>query len=135
MKVRSYRNNVEHTLPVKGLSISTGELSDSIRNAVGNKIFNVQFIKKNGNERNMTCRLNVTSHCGNNKPTVDQKKYLVAYEITEKQYRNINVETILWLKIDGVKWLFDRKSNLEDVSLDCFMYENNNNKKKNTDDI
>ena len=50
MKVRSYRNNVEHTLPVKGLSISTGELSDIIRNAVGNKIFNVQFIKKNGKQ-------------------------------------------------------------------------------------
>ena len=125
MKVKTQRKNIEHTLPVKGLSITTGELSNSIRNAVGGKIFNVQFIKKDGNERNMTCRLNVTSHCSNNTPTVNTKKYLVAYEIAKERYRNINVETILWIKIDGVKWLFDRKANLEDVSLDYYMTDKN----------
>ena len=74
---------------------------------------------------NMTCRLNVTSHCSNNTPTVNTKKYLVAYEIAKERYRNINVETILWIKIDGGKWLFDRKANLEDVSLDYYMTDKN----------
>ena len=78
----------------------------NIQKSVGNKIFNVTFVKKDGSIRVMNCRLNVNKHCGNNAPTVDTNKYLVAFEMAKKQYRNINVEKILWIKFQKKTYAF-----------------------------
>ena len=46
---------------------------------VGNSIFHVAFIKKNGDTKEMTCRLNVKAHCGDGKQTADEDKYLSSF--------------------------------------------------------
>ena len=90
--------------------MSNSNFINNIKKSVGNKIFNVTFIKKNGSVRIMTCRLNVNKYCGNNPPTVDTSKYLVAFEMGKKQYRNINVESILWIKFQKNTYSFPASS-------------------------
>ena len=83
-----------------------------IINIVGNNIFHVAFIKKNGDTKEMTCRLNVTAHCGEGKQTADEDKYLVVYDMSRKKfnvskedkrhfYRNVNMDTIQYIRVNG----------------------------------
>ena len=80
---------------------------------VGNSIFHVAFIKKNGDTKEMTCRLNVKAHCGDWKQTADESKYLVVYDMSTKKfqvskedkkrfYRNVNMDTIQYIRVNGL---------------------------------
>ena len=81
---------------------------------VGNRVFKVAFIKKDGSLREMTCRLDVKSHCGDGEQTADKNRYLVVFDMNtartvDKQqrkncYRNVNVETIQYVKVGGKKY-------------------------------
>ena len=44
------------------MNLSLTEKKQEILDIVGNGIFNVVFIKKDGSFREITCRLNVTQH-------------------------------------------------------------------------
>ena len=94
------------------MELSLTEKKQEILDIVGNSIFNVVFIKKDGSSREITCRLNVTQHCGDGKPTVDTDKYLIVYDMGSKTghitkadkkrfYRNVNIGTIQSVKCGG----------------------------------
>ena len=94
------------------MNLSLTEKKQEILDIVGNGIFNVVFIKKDGDFREITCRLNVTQHCGDGKPTVDTDKYLIVYDMGSKTghitkadkkrfYRNVNIGTIQSVKCGG----------------------------------
>ena len=72
-----------------------------IKNMVGQKIFKAKFVKKNGLDRVMTCRLNVNKHSKGGEQSTDPGKYIVGWEPATNQYRNINIETLQWVKCRG----------------------------------
>ena len=81
---------------------------------VGNRVFNFAFIKKDGTLREITCRLDVKSHCGDGEQTADPNKYLVVFDMNsakdveahqrKKCYRNVNVDTIQYIKYAGERY-------------------------------
>ena len=58
------------------------------------KIFSVTFIKQDGSERVMTCRLGVTKHLKGGKSTLNADQYITVYDMHAKGYRAINKSTI-----------------------------------------
>jgi hypothetical protein len=75
----------------------------------GGSIFSVQFIKKDGSIRDMTCRLHVKKYLKTGKPstTAHIPKYITVFEMKGEAapvYRNINVETLLTLKANNVQY-------------------------------
>jgi len=76
---------------------------DLIKKLVGNKIFSAQFYKKNGELRNIHCRLGVTKHLkgGHKKYDSDSLNYLTVFDLQKKQYRTINLSTLKQLKVKG----------------------------------
>lgn len=67
-----------------------------------NTIFSVQFIKKDGSIRDMVCRKGVTKYLKGGKNTVaGYTKYITVFEMPKQEYRNINIETLQQLKING----------------------------------
>ena len=75
--------------------------------AQNGKIFGVKFIKKDGSERLMSCRLGVTKHLkGGVNTTSHIPKYKTVYSVNDKGYRNINLETIKQVKGCGKVYNF-----------------------------
>jgi len=76
---------------------------DQLRQLVGDKIFTAKFIKKNGEERVMNCRLGVTKHLKGGVMTHDPSalNHLVVFDMQKKEYRTINVDTLVELKFEG----------------------------------
>jgi len=90
-----------------GQLISAPEAVNEIRKSQGG-FFSVVFIKKNGDERKMTCRLGVKKHLrGSGKPstTFHIPKYITVFDVNSKGYRNINVKTIQGLRIKGHSYM------------------------------
>ena len=75
-------------------------LSKAIMSTNG-RIFSVKFIKKDGSERFMNCRLGVTKHLKGGQCTLDKEKFIIVYDLVKKGYRAIDKETILSVTIDG----------------------------------
>jgi len=68
------------------------------------KLFSVIFIKRTNNEtRKMLCRLGVTKYLkGGDLPYNPKEKNLLAvFDMQKKEYRMINFDTLLELKIKG----------------------------------
>jgi hypothetical protein len=78
----------------------------TLKELVGNKIFSVVFIKKDGSEREMVCRLGVKKHLagGEKKYDTDALNYLTVYDMQAEGYRIINVNTLKRIKLDGVTY-------------------------------
>lgn len=74
-----------------------------IRELVGNKFFSVIFTKKNGEMRKMTARLGVKKHLkgGQMKHNPDELNHLVVFDMAKKEYRTINIDTLIELKFKG----------------------------------
>lgn len=71
------------------------------------KIFSVSFRKKDGSQRNMTCRIGVKKHLRGGSNTVKHlKKYLTVYSVQDKGYRNINIKTVKQVKGKGQIFTF-----------------------------
>ena len=83
-------------------NITTKEnIKDTILNSEG-KIFTVNFIKKDGTERTMTARLGVKKHLRGGSSSTEHLDYLVtAFDMEKKQYRNININTVKWIRCNG----------------------------------
>ena len=66
------------------------------------------FTKKNGEERTLTGRLGVSHGRVKGLPTTAAiEKYLVVYDVTKREYRNVNIETVKTVSMAGMKVSFD----------------------------
>ena len=69
-----------------------------------NKIFSVIFIKRTtGEVRHMTCRLNVAKHLKGGMLLFDplSRGLISVYDVKQKGYRMINLETLMSVKMLG----------------------------------
>lgn len=72
------------------------------------KIFGVEFIKKDGSIRRMSCRLGVRKHQVGGKNTTNHiPKYLTVFSQNDDNYRNVNIETITEIKGCGKVFKFE----------------------------
>ena len=74
---------------------------------VGNNIFSVTFIKKNGDLREMTCRFGVKKHLkgGELKYSPEDFNYAIVFDMQQGEYRTINVNTIQKLTYNGFTYV------------------------------
>lgn len=77
-----------------------------IRKHAGSKFFSVRFRKKNGEMREMVCRLGVTKDVTGTGMSYDPSDYrlLCVRDVQKKAYRMVNLDTLEWIKIRGVKY-------------------------------
>jgi len=68
------------------------------------RFFTVEFIKKDGSTRILNGRLGVEKYLKGGDCTIDRSKFVIVYDIQAKGYRAVNRETILSVKMDGVKF-------------------------------
>lgn len=84
--------------------ISEIEAKELIMSTKGS-IFGVQFVKKDKSLRDMTCRLGVKKHLkGGVNTCAGYTQYVNVFEMTgagEVKYRNVNVKTLLTVKVAG----------------------------------
>ena len=75
-----------------------------IKELAGSQIFSVKSIKKDGTVREMVCRLGVKKHLKGGELAYDAKSmgYLPVFDMQKEDYRMINTNTILEIKINGV---------------------------------
>lgn len=73
---------------------------------VGNKIFSVEFIKKDGSLRKMVCRLGVKKHLKGGELGYDAEalNYLTVFDLQSEEYRTINVNTLKTITFEGIKY-------------------------------
>ena len=78
---------------------------ERIINNTNGKVFSLQFVKKDGSQRVMNCRLGVskgvkgTGYQINNRIPVKR-----VFDMNAKGFRSINLSTISWIKTGGVKY-------------------------------
>jgi hypothetical protein len=77
-----------------------------LRELVGNKIFAVEFTKKDGSLRKMVCRLGVKKHLRGGELSYNPEdfNYLVVFDLQSEEYRTINVNTLKSFTFEGVKY-------------------------------
>lgn len=76
---------------------------EQLKKELGTRIFSATFIKKNGELRKMHCRLKVTKHLkgGEKKYDSEALNYLTVYDLKKKDYRTINLSSLIELKYNG----------------------------------
>jgi hypothetical protein len=81
---------------------------NEIKNLAGSQIFSVKFIKKDGSLREMVCRLGVKKHLKGGELAYDAKSlgYLPVFDMQKEDYRMINTNTIVEIKINGQVYKF-----------------------------
>lgn len=80
------------------------KLTDLIEQSNG-KIISVTFVKADGSERVMVCRLGVTKHLKGGNSTLDANKFITVFDMQKQAYRAINRETIRSLRIEGEEFV------------------------------
>lgn len=80
--------------------------SSQLRELVGNKIFSVEFTKKDGSLRKMVCRLGVKKHLRGGTLGYDAEalNYLTVFDMDAGEYRTININTLRSITLDGVTY-------------------------------
>jgi len=98
-------------------TLITKEVAKAKIIGTGGRIFSCVFIKKDKTIRKMKCRLNVRKHLvhkdGRPSTTAHIFKYVTVFEMRGEDapvYRNINIETMMTLKIDGEKFVIAHES-------------------------
>ena len=73
------------------------------------KIFTAQFIKKDGSRRLMNCRTNVKKFTNGKGLSFDPiaKNLLPVYDLKVKDYRFINLSTLISVKIGGKEYFIN----------------------------
>lgn len=76
---------------------------EQIRKTVGNKFFSITFIKKNGDVRRLNGRLGVTKGVNGigKKYNPSDFNYLTVYDVKNKGFRTVNVNTVHSLRYKG----------------------------------
>jgi hypothetical protein len=79
-----------------------------IKDLAGGTIFSVDFIKKDGSHRTMSCRLGVKKHLKGGELPFDPvtKGLLPVYDLQKEGYRMINLNTIQELRVRGQVYRF-----------------------------
>lgn len=71
------------------------------------RVFRVDFVKKSGETRRMSCRIGVTKHLKGGQSTLDGKENLmVVFDMQKKAYRCISLDKLISAKVDGVEMKF-----------------------------
>jgi hypothetical protein len=83
-------------------TLTNVEKSQYIQEKVQGKIFSVSFIKKDGTERTMVCRLGVQKHLTGGKNVNDPSQHLTVFDMHKKAYRNVALGTIYQLRCKDV---------------------------------
>jgi hypothetical protein len=85
------------------------ELMHEIKQTIGNKIFSVSFVKKDGSIRDMVCRFGVTKHLKGGELNHDPMElgHLVVFDMQKEAYRTINWNTIKQIKFEGKTFNFN----------------------------
>ncbi len=85
-------------------------LKGFIEKAKTGKIFTVTFIKRNGQIRTLTGRLNVKKHLkgGNLAYSPTKRGLLPVFDMQKKAYRMINFNTLLSAQVEGDKLIILR---------------------------
>lgn len=80
-----------------------------IKDLAGNSIFSVDFTKKDGSARTMTCRLGVKSHLrGGELPFCPvEKGVLPVFDMQKGEYRMINLSTVTEIRANGQVYRFE----------------------------
>jgi hypothetical protein len=77
----------------------------SIVAASNGRFVSVVFVKKDGTERSMLCRLGVTKHLKGGESKLNADQYLTVFDVQKEAYRAINKETILSVKLAGTTYV------------------------------
>jgi hypothetical protein len=85
--------------------IYKNEVTELIK-SLGSKVFTVEFVKKDGSLRVMNARLGVKKHLKGGSLGYDAKALdlLPVFDMREKGYRMIQLNTVNWIKCDGVTY-------------------------------
>ena len=84
--------------------MNSNELA-SIVAASNGRFVSVTFVKKDGTERTMLCRLGVTKHLKGGESKLNADKYLTVFDVQKEAYRAINKDTILSVKLAGTIYI------------------------------
>ena len=79
--------------------------------AANGRIFSVTFVKRtDGSIRDMLCRTGVAKHLKGGEPAYDalSKGLMTVYSLDAQGYRNINLDSVLSAKVDGVVYDFEK---------------------------
>lgn len=86
----------------------------AILQTAGSHIFHVTFVKKNGDIREMTCKLGVVKHLkGGASTTAHKTNLLTVFDMNAKGYRSVNLDTVISAKIDGAVIKFRDKEEVK----------------------
>lgn len=77
--------------------------TNEIKKLVGSKIFSAVFIKKNGQERKILCRVGVKKYLSGGQKTYDdvEANHLTVYDLKNRGYRTVNLNTLKQIKANG----------------------------------
>jgi hypothetical protein len=77
-------------------------------NLLGNNIFTVQFLKKNGDLRTITARLNCHKYTKQGKPQNKvNNETLCVFDMKNKCYRNVNINRVVTLSCHHVVFRYN----------------------------
>lgn len=79
------------------------ELASIVASSNG-RFVSVVFIKKDGTQRAMLCRLGVTKHLKGGESKLDADQYLTVFDVQKEAYRAINRDTIVSVKLAGTTY-------------------------------
>ncbi|MAH43964.1 hypothetical protein CL614_09675 [archaeon] len=86
-------------------------IEQNIRGLVKSNFFSVKFIKKDGNERTMLCRLKTDKWKGETRVTGSGMSYepsnydlLTVFDVNKEDYRMVNLNTLIELNVGGKKY-------------------------------
>mgnify|MGYP001587219874 CR=1 FL=1 len=76
------------------------------------KVFSVCFIKKDGSEREMNCRLGVKKHLKGGKLRYNPADYdlLTVFDMQKRDYRMIQLKSLCWVTVGGKSFIVDHFS-------------------------
>jgi hypothetical protein len=85
------------------MKLKISDARSVIKSAKG-RIFSATFVKKNGEIRVMTARTGVKKHLKGTgmKYNPEERNLIGVFDMTKRQYRTINIGTLLNVKIAGV---------------------------------
>jgi hypothetical protein len=75
---------------------------------VTGKVFGVYFVKKDNTVRKMACRFGVKAHLrteGTPSTVSHIPKYVTVFDMLKSGYRNVNLDTLLYIVSNQVKYI------------------------------
>ena len=74
---------------------------------VQDKFFTIEFVKADGSLRKLNGRLGVKKHIKGGRDCNTDKRIMTVYDNYAKGYRNVNLSTINYVVVDGIKHEFN----------------------------